>query len=126
MRSHSVFLRRGCKLPNGLAPLQETVGDDWLRITDVDAPVFDTMIRQAGWHFMCICIANAHNGFGITRQNAIDRALLHALEQVASRYNAAELNSVQVTKYLGFYVATVSVQSRQIQQETSLECPDDI
>lgn len=97
-----------------------------MRVTDVDAQVLDTMIRQAGWHFMWIQAASARNGFGISRQNAIDRALIHALDKIAPRFNAAELNSVQVSEYLGFHVATVDVQSRQIQQETSLECPDDL
>lgn len=126
MKLHSVFLRKGCVLPNLLDPLQESVGENWTQVEELDAPVFDTMIRQAGWHFMWIQKACARKGFGISRQNAIDRALIHALDGVGSRFNAAELDFVQVAKCLGFHVATVTVQSRQIQQQTSLECPNDI
>jgi len=126
VRPHTVFLRRGCILPNQLDPLQEEVGSDWMQVEDLDAPVFDTIIRQAGWHFMWIQSSSARKGFGITQENAVDRALIHALDGVAQRFNAAELDSVQVTEYLGFHVATVIVQSRQIQQQTSLDCPNDI
>ena len=126
MKLHSVFLRKGCVLPSLLDPLQESVGENWTQVEELDAPVFDTMIRQAGWHFMWIQKSCARKGFGISRKIAIERALIHALDGIASRFNAAELDLVQVAKYLGFHVATVTVQSRQIQQQTSLECPNDI
>lgn len=126
MKSHSVFLRNGCVLPNRLDPLSEPVGDHWARVEELDALIFDTMIRQAGWHFMWIQNSCARRGVGIIRQNAIDRALIRALGSVAGRFNAAELDSVQVAKYMGFHVATVTVQTRQIQEQTSLDCPNDI
>ncbi len=126
MRLHSVFLRKGCILPNRLDPLQEPVGDNWAIVEDLAASVFDTMIRQAGWHFMWIQESCARKGFGMSRQDATDRALSHALDGVARRFNAAELDSVQVAKYLGFHVATVTVQPRLIQEQTSAECPSEI
>jgi hypothetical protein len=126
VKSHSVFLRNGCVLPNRLDPLSEPVGDHWARVEELDALIFDTMIRQAGWHFMWIQNSCARRGVGIIRQNAIDRALIRALGSVAGRFNAAELDSVQVAKYMGFHVATVTVQTRQIQEQTSLDCPNDI
>ena len=97
-----------------------------MRIEDLDAAVFDTMVRQAGWRFMWIQNSCAGRGFGMGRQIAIDRALIHALNGVAPRFNAAELDSVQVTENFGFCVATVAIQPRQIQQQTSLDCPNDI
>lgn len=126
MRLHTVFLRKGCILPNRLDPPLEEVGNNWMRIEDLDAAVFDTMVRQAGWRFMWIQNSCAGRGFGMSRQIAIDRALIHALNGVAPRFNAAELDSVQVTENFGFCVATVAIQSRQIQQQTSLDCPNDI
>lgn len=123
---HSVFLRKGCILPNRLDPLQESVGDKWTIVEDLAAPVFDTMIRQAGWHFMWIQDSCARRGFGMTREDATDRALTHALDGIAKRFNAAELDSIQVAKYLGLHIATVTVQPRQIQQQTSLDCPNEI
>ena len=49
---HTVFLRNKCELPQPLDPLTEPVGEHWSRVEEITAPVFDTMIRQKGWHFM--------------------------------------------------------------------------
>ncbi len=123
MKLHSVFLRKECVLPNRLDPLQRLIGDNWAMVEDLAAPVFDTMIRQAGWHFMWIQESNAPRGFWETRQSATDRALSHALKGIAREFNAAELDSVQIARYPGFHIATVTVQPRQVQQDTSLEIP---
>ena len=79
------------------------------------------MIRQAGWHFIWVHGASAQRGFGKTRQSLTARALTHALKGVAQRFNAAELDSVRVAKYPGFYIAQVDVRPRQLQQDTSLK-----
>lgn len=126
MKLHSVFLRNGCVLPSRLDPLREAIGNRWSLIEDLPAQVFDTMIRQSGWHFMWIQNSCARRGLGFSRKSATDRALTHALEGIAPRFNAAELNSVQVANCLGLHLATVTLQSRQIQQQTSLDCPNDI
>jgi hypothetical protein len=126
VKLHSVFLRKGCILPNPLDPLQEAIGNNWTIVEDLPALVFDTMIRQAGWHFMWLQGSCARRGFGITRQNATDRALAHALKGIAWRFNAAELDSVQVAKFPGFHIATVTVQPRQIQEQASLAGPNAI
>lgn len=126
MKLHSVFLREGCILPNRLDPLQEPVGAHWTRIEDLAAPVFDTMIRQAGWRFMWIQDSCARRGFGNSRETATARALTRALDGIERRFNAAELDSVQVARYPGFHMATVTLQPRQIQQQASLDCPNEI
>ncbi len=126
MKQHSVFLRSACELPNRLDPIREPLGNDWARVEDLDAPVLDTMIRQAGWHFMWMQGSCSRMGFGMSRGNATRRALNRALDGIAVRFNAAELESVDVAEYPGFHVATVIVQPRQIQQQTSLDCPNDI
>lgn len=97
-----------------------------MRIEDLDAQIFNTMIRQAGWHFMWTQESCAKRGLGASHAGAIERALIHALDAVSLHFNAAELSSVQVTKYFGFHLATVTVESRQIQQETSPEFPNDL
>jgi len=122
---HSVFLRKDCILPNRLDPLREPVGEDWMRVEDIPASVFDTMIRQAGWHFIWILRPSARRGFGMTRDVATGRALILALKGIAGRFNAAELDSIRVAKYPGFYIANVTLQSRQIQEHTSLDHVDE-
>ncbi len=125
MTPHSVFLRKKCVLPEPLDPLTEPVGEHWTRVEEINAPVFDTMIRQKGWHFMPVDNLRARKALGLTEQGAVQRALAHALRAVAGRFNAAELIAVQAEKYPGFYIARVTLQPRQIQQYTWLEIAGD-
>lgn len=124
MKLHSVFLRKECVLPDRLDPFREPVGKSWERVEEILAPVFDTMIRQAGWHFMWVLPACVRRGVGDSSEVATDRALARALKSVPRQFNAAELDSVRVAKYPGFYIAKVTLQSRQIQEHTSLEDVD--
>lgn len=91
----------------------------------ITAPVLDTMIRRAGWHFMwshgsCIWV-----GFGMTQKNAANRALACALKEIARKFNAAELDSFVAAKYPGFHIARGTVQPRHIHQHTLLDIPDE-
>jgi len=124
MKLHSVFLRSSCILPSYLDPLREPFGDSWTHVEELTAPVFDTMIRRAGWHYICVDGTRSRRGLGVTREDATHRAMGRALGVVTSQCNAAELDFVQVTKYPGFHVARVTIQPRQIQQDTSLGIPD--
>ena len=124
MRPHSVFLRRECILPEQLNPIRKAVGDNWNQVEELSAPVFDTMIRQAGWHFMWMQGPCSRRGIAFTKEVATLRALAHSLRGIRRRFNAAELDSVQVTKLLGFHIARVTLHPRQIQRQTSLESND--
>jgi hypothetical protein len=68
----------------------------------------------------------SRRGFGRTREEAIDRALVRALGAVNKQTNAAEFESVQVAKYPGFIVARVTVQRHRIQQQTMLDAADEM
>jgi hypothetical protein len=124
VKPHSVFLRKECILPERLDPLTEPVSENWTLVEEITAPVLDTMIRRMGWHFMWVDRPCSRKGFGTTGEGAVKRALTHALRAVASRFNAAELVSVQATKYLGLHIASVTLQPRLIQQHTWLDFPD--
>lgn len=121
---HSVYLRGECCLPDQLYVPHESVGDDWAQV-EIAAPALDAMIRRAGWHFMWMHGSYSRKGFGRTPENATDRALTHALKRVARHFNAAELESAQVAKYPGFYIATVTLHPRQIQHYTALDSVDE-
>lgn len=121
MRLHSIFLRKECTLPDRLNPLRESFGRHWMLVNEITAAVFDTMIRQAGWHFIWMAGSCSRRGFGRTREEAIDRALVRALSAVNKLCNAAEFDSVRVAKYPGFRVANVTVQRHRIQEDTSLD-----
>jgi hypothetical protein len=79
------------------------------------------MIRQAGWHFMWLHDASSRSGIGLTEEAAIRRALTGALKGVSRRFNAAKLDSIQITQYPGFQIANVRVQTLQIQRHASLK-----
>jgi len=125
LKLHSVFLRNACILPDCLDPLREPIGSDWFRVEELPAQVFNTMIRQAGWRFIWIPDSCSRRGFGGSRASATSFALARALRGIVRRFNAAELDSVQMATYLGFYVATVTLQPRQVQQQTALDSTDD-
>lgn len=121
-----MFLRTGCVLPKGVELLQEPLSTGWTIAQDTVAAALDRKIRAVGWHFMWLQNSASRRGFGRTDENAIRSALTHALEQVRGRFNAAELESLQVVHYPGFRIARVALRARQIQQNTSLDPIDEI
>lgn len=125
MKLHSVFLRKECALPERLDPLTEPVGENWKLLEEIIAPALDTMIRRMGWRFMWLGRPCSRRGFALKEKDAAQRALTHALNVVARRFNAAELVSVHATKYLGLHIANVTLQPRQIQRFSWLDLVDD-
>jgi hypothetical protein len=121
VKRHSVFLRKGCDMPAHFDLAQQSCAENWMLLEEIEAPVFDTMIRHAGWHFVCLQGSYARSGVGLSREEAIDQALARALKGLKMRINAAELESVQVSSYPVFHIATITLQPRHIQQHTSLE-----
>jgi hypothetical protein len=90
-------------------------------VEQITAQVFDTMIRQAGWHSIWMPGSCSRRGLGLTLENATHSALAHTLNAVPCQFNAAELDTVQVSKYPGFYVVNVTLHPREVQQYTSVE-----
>ncbi len=95
--------------------------DNWMLVEEIEAPVLDTMIRHAGWHFVCLQGSYSRSGVGLSGDEAIHHALARTLKGLKMRFNAAELESVHVSTYPVFHIAKVTVQPRHIQQHTSLE-----
>lgn len=121
MKPHSVFLRKGCVLPSRLDPVRIPFGDNWKLVEETTAPIFDAMIRQAGWHSIWMPGSCVRRGFGLTPENATDRALTRALNAVPRQFNAAELNSIFVARYPGFWVASVTLHSREVMQSNPVK-----
>ena len=97
-----------------------------MSVEDTTTSALDVKIRNAGWHFMWLEDAYAHFGVGRTATSAIDKAIASALHRIKDRFNAAELESISVSKYLGFRVAKVTLCARQIQQQASLSLVDEM
>lgn len=121
-----MFLRTECVLPDGLDLIQERFCGTWMSVKDTMATALDVKVRNAGWHFMWLEDAYARFGIGRTATSAIDKAIGRALEGIKDRFNAAELNSISVSKYLGFRVAKITLYARQIQQQASLSLVDEM
>jgi len=121
VKRHSIFLRNVCVLPNHLDPVSEPFGKNWMLVEQITAQIFDTMIRQAGWYSTWMPGSCSRRGFGLTTENATHNAVRSALNAVPRQFNAAELDSVHVANYLGFYVANVTVHPREVQQHAPLE-----
>jgi hypothetical protein len=123
---HSVFLRKGCVLPDGIGLLEEPFCERWVIVQDMEAATLDRKIRAVGWHFMWLQDSASRRGLGRTDETAIRSALTQALAQVSERFNAAEVDSLQVAHYPGFRVARVTLQARHIQQRTSLDTVNEV
>jgi hypothetical protein len=115
-----MFLRTECTLPDGIDLVQERFCERWISVADTTAAALDVIIRNAGWHFMWLEGPYSRIGAGRTAESAIGKAVALALNQVNGRFNAAELDSINVRKYPGFLVAKVTLHARHIQQAASL------
>lgn len=122
---HSIFLRSECNLPDRVDPLREPFCDKWAHVEKIEASDFDVMIRRAGWHFMWVLGSCSRRGYGSTEEKATRRALARALRGLARRFNAAEFDSLRIMRFPGLYVANVTMEARQIQQNTSLDIADE-
>lgn len=121
MTPHSVFLRKGCVLPSRLDPVRTPFGDNWKFVEEITASIFDTMIRQQGWHSIWMPGSCSRRGFGLTPESATHRALTRALNAVPRQFNSAELNSSRIARYAGFWVANVTLHSREVMQTNPAE-----
>jgi hypothetical protein len=121
LKLHSVFLRKGSKLPAHFDLLREPYGINWTLLEEVDAQIFDTMIRQAVWHFHSGRVSCSRIGVGGGPDEATSHALTRALKGIPAHFNAAELTFVQVAKRLGFHLATVVLQPRLVLRFSPLD-----
>jgi hypothetical protein len=126
MNPHAMFLRTECVLPDGLDLIQVRFCGTWMSVKDTMAAALDVKVRNAGWHFMWLEDAYARFGVGRTATSAIDKAIASALDRIKDRFNAAELESVSVSKYVGFWVAKITLYARQIQHQASLSLVDEM
>lgn len=126
MKPRAMFLRSECLLPDGLDLVQKRFCTTWMSVEETTSAVLDEKVRKAGWHFMWLHGASSSSGVGRTVASAIDKGVTGALKRIQGRFNAAELESIKISKYPGFRVARITLHVRHIQQETSLSLVDEI
>lgn len=120
MKLHAIFLRAECVLPDGLNLVQEQFCKTWMSIEDPTSAVLDEKVRAAGWHFMWLADTCSFSGVSRMATSAVNKAIIGALKRIPGRFNAAELDSIKMSKYPGFQVAKITLHGRHIQQQTSL------
>jgi|SRR5277367_677260 len=121
MKLHTVFLRQGCILPDQSDLCQIPFCEGWTEAKGTFVTELDFGIRGAGWHFMWIAGSHSARALGSTPDAAIHRALVRALTAVKERFNAAELDSMQIRSFLGLHWARVTLHTRHIQKQASLD-----
>ena len=126
MKSHTIFLRTGCILPDGLNLVQEQFSETWMSVADTTSTVLDEKIRAVGWHFMWLAETYSCSDVGNIATSAIDRAIAGALKRIQQKFNAAELESIKVSKYPGFKVVRANIHARHIQQHASFTLRDEL
>jgi len=124
VKPHTIFLRAGGVLPDEFNLTQEQFCKTWTSIEDTTPAAIDEKVRAAGWHFMWLADTSSCSGVSSTATSATDKAIRGALKRIQRRFNAAELESIKLSKYLGFQVARVTLHARHIQQSAILDLID--
>ncbi len=88
------------------------------------ARTLDVKIRGARWHFMWMVGSCSRRGCGWSEDKAVRQALERALKHTGEQFNASELDSVVIKKFLGIFMAKVILHPRLIQRLTSLDIPN--
>jgi len=120
----TMLLRGHIELPGNLNLVTEEFREGWNFVQSGDSHWLDKEIRGRGWHFMWIGEGSRRGGVGQTSQEAIACALKLALRRVSECFNAAEVESIELTKYPWFMLAKVKVYPYQIQPGAVLSSLD--
>jgi len=121
VRPPAIFLRVECALPDGLNLKQKPFDKAWMSVENAAPAQLDLAVRDTGWHFMWIESAFTRTGMGLTDEAAVTRAITRTLTKTPTRFNAAELGIVRVSRYFGLRIAKATVHTRHIQQSALLD-----
>ena len=113
-------------MPDGLDVKQKPFDDAWMSVEDAAPAQLDVAVRNLGWHFMWMALACSRFGLGRTDEYAARNAIGRALSQTEAKYNAAELELVQISRYLGLRVAKATLHTRHIQHGATLGVKDEL
>jgi hypothetical protein len=112
----TMLLREDAELPVGLKLVTEEFREGWNVVRSGDAHCLYRKMRRHRWHFLRIDEGSLRSGVGETSQAAIAGALKLALRRVDARFNAAEVEHIELKRYPWFFIAKVRVHPYQIQQ----------
>jgi hypothetical protein len=121
----NMLLRARTELPNGLSLATEEFREGWNFVKTVNVQRLEKRILKRGWNFIKIPDESLRSGVGDTSQEAIASALKLALRRIGSRFNAAEVEHIELTHYPWFFLARVRVYPFRIQQSAALSAADE-
>jgi hypothetical protein len=111
----TILLRGHVELPDNLKLLTEEFREGWNIVRSGGARRLDREIRRRrGWNFIRSGEGLLRSGVGQTPQEAIAGALKLALRCVNERFNAAEVDHIELKIYPWFSLARVKVYPYQI------------
>jgi hypothetical protein len=122
----TMLLRGRVELADNLKLATEEFREGWNFVRSGGARRLDREIRRRGWHFIRIAEGSIRSGVGQTSQEAIAGALKLALRCLSKRFNAAEVEHIELKMYPWFFLARVTVYPYQIQQSAVLAVSDEV
>jgi hypothetical protein len=120
-----MLLRTRTELPNDLKLATEEFREGWDFAPSVDARRLEKRIVTQGWSFIKIAGGPLKSGVGDTSQEAIGNALKLALRHISVRFNAVEVEQIELTQYPWFFLARVKVLPYCIQHGAALPGPEE-
>ena len=128
IKAGTILIKQGTVLPEGLLLESEPYVDGWGLVTRFDGYRLDREIRKAGWTFFCLAGELKAGVFGMNARNMVRRAI----ERILARARSKQFNSLEITRVLSsgserfalVRYATVSAQTRHIQQSLFLGRPN--
>src|SRR5277367_86230 len=121
----TILLREGAELPGGLKLVTDEFREGWNLVRSGGAHCLYRKIRRRRWHLLRIDEGSLRSGVGKESQEAIASALKLALRRVDARFNAAEVEHIELKRYPWFFIAKVRVHPYQIQQSAVLAVADE-
>jgi hypothetical protein len=121
----NMLVRAQTELPGGLNLATEEFREGWNFVRTVNAQRLEKKILTRGWNFIRIADESLRSGVGDTSQEAIASALKLALRRIGARFNAAEVEHIELTQYPWFFLARVRVFPYCIQQGAAPSAADE-
>ncbi|SRR5712692_850458 len=121
IKTGTILIREGTRLPGALRFESEPCVPGWRLVKDLDGYGLDRKIHGAGWTFFCLAGEIGATVFGFDGQKTIRRAVERILANPKSeKFNSLEITRVASKRFLGVPYASVSAQSRHIQESLIL------
>ena len=120
----TMLLRVQTELPAGLEVTTDRFSDGWQCVQAGDTERFKEEIQVRGWSYIMHAGGLLGNGVEDTSQEAIDSAVKVVLCHIGQRFNAVEIEHIELTQYPWFYLARVGVRIYRIQPDAAMPAAD--